>query len=429
VRVCVHGLWHLGVVTAACLAERGHRVVALDDDGGIIEGLRAGRLPVYEPGLETLVGRNSEAGRLEFTSDSAAVAGADVVWVAYDTPVDADDRADVEFVVQRVERVLPHVSRGTVVLVSSQLPVGTVARLERMSASTGLHFACAPENLRLGKAIQAFMEPQRVVVGVRSAEARERVAALLAPVTDRIEWMSVESAEMTKHALNAFLAVSVTFANEIAAICERVGADAKDVERALKSEARIGPRAYLAPGAAFAGGTLARDVAFLESLARAHALEAPLVAAVRPSNEFHKGWALRHLRAASGTAVAVWGLTYKPGTNTLRRSASVELCDALARRGARVRVYDPAVHALPPELRGQIELCPTALDAVRGAEALVIATEWPEFREIDLATVVGQMAGRVVVDPNRFLAERIDGLGIEYHAVGAPAAAEAKHGR
>ncbi len=431
-KVCVQGLWHLGVVTAACLAEKGHRVVGLDHDPAAVEGLRAARLPVNEPGLEELVRRNVAAGRLELTTEPAAAADAEVVWVAYDTPVDADDQADVELVVREVERLFPHLASGTVVLVSSQLPVGSVARLAAAFAiarpGVVVHFACSPENLRLGKAIQVFTEPDRVVVGVRSAEAQSRIAALLAPITDRIEWMSVESAEMTKHAVNAFLAVSVTFANEIAAVCERVGADAKEVERGLKSEARIGPRAYLAPGAAFAGGTLARDVAFLDALAQRHALQAPLIASVRLSNEFHKGWALRHVPADRGAAVAVWGLTYKPGTDTLRRSAAVELCLALAERGARVRAYDPAVRALPPELAARVELCSNAIAAARGAVALVVATEWPEFREVDLAAVLGAMATRVVVDANRFLASRVAALDVEYHAVGAPTAGEGRHG-
>lgn len=431
-RVVVQGLWHLGTVTAACLAEQGHHVAGLDRDAATVEGLRAGRLPVSEPGLEDLVRRNVAAGRLEFGADVASVAGADLVWVAYDTPVDAEDRADVEFVVREVEAIFPHLRDGALVLVSSQLPVGSVARLERAFAAArpgvSVDFACSPENLRLGKAIQVFTEPDRVVVGARGERSRARIGELLAPITQRIEWMSVESAEMTKHALNAFLAVSVTFANELAAVCERVGADAKEVERGLKTESRVGPRAYLAPGAAFAGGTLARDVAFLDALARRHGLEIPLVSAVRPSNEFHKGWALRHVPPGAGVPVAVWGLTYKPGTDTLRRSSSVETCLALAARGARVRAFDPAIRALPPELAGKIELCGSALDAARGAAALVVATEWPEFREVDLAEAVRAMAGRTIVDANRFLAGRAAGLDVDYHAVGAPAAEVSRGG-
>lgn len=431
-RVVVQGLWHLGAVTAACLAARGHRVTGLDRDAAVVEGLRAGRPPVQEPGLEALLRAGLASGALDFTADPAVAAEAEVLWVAHDTPVDGEDRADVDFVRREVAATFPALAAGAVVLVSSQLPAGSVAGLERAFAAARpgveVAFACAPENLRLGKALEVFLQPDRVVVGVRTAAARARIQGLLAPITDRIEWMGVESAEMTKHALNAFLAVSVTFANELAAVCERVGADAKEVERGLKSEARIGPKAYLAPGAAFAGGTLARDVAFLGELAARRGLALPLLAAVRPSNEVHKGWPLRQLPATPGLTVAVWGLTYKPGTDTLRRSAAVETCLALAARGARVQAYDPAVRSLPPELAGAIALAPDALSAARGADALLVATEWPAFREVALAGALGAMRGRLILDPNRFLAAQAAGLGADYRAVGTPAPKGADHG-
>lgn len=427
-RVLVQGLWHLGAVTAACLADRGHDVVGLDHDAATVAMLAAGKAPVAEPGLEDLIRKGLASGRLTFTTDLSAATAAEVVWVAYDTPVDAEDGADVRFVTSQVERLFPHLGDGTVVLLSSQLPVGSTALLEAAcrAARPGLavHFACSPENLRLGKAIQAFLEPERIVVGVRDAAPRSTLAALLAPITARIEWMSVESAEMVKHALNAFLAVSVTFANEIAVICEQVGADAKDVERGLKSEARIGPGAYLAPGAAFAGGTLARDVAFLTSVGGRRGLELPLLGAVRPSNERHKGWAARRLRERLGTVrgsiVAVWGLTYKPGTDTLRRSAAVELCEQLVAHGAAVQAFDPAVHAPPPGLDPRVELWPSAESALAGASALVVATEWPEFRHAALAAALPTMRRRLVLDANRFLAGALEGLVVEYLAVGVP---------
>ncbi len=419
--VCVQGLWHLGSVTAACLAAAGYRVIGLDFDRTTVATLAGGTAPIAEPGLEALL--REHADRLTFTSEAAAAAEADVLWVTYDTPVDAEDRADVESVIAQVGRVLPHLRAGAVVIVSSQLPVGSTARLARLRPD--VHFAASPENLRLGKALAAFREPDRVVVGVRDAAARATIAELLAPITTRIEWMSVESAEMTKHGLNAFLAVSVAFANELAAVCERVGADAKEVERGLRTESRIGPRAYLAPGAAFAGGTLARDVEFLTALARDHALALPLLDAVRPSNEWHKTWAQRRLAERlgelSGATVAVWGLTYTPGTDTLRRSAAVELCLHLAARGAQVVAFDPAVRALPDPLRRVITLAPSADAAVRGASALVIATQWPEFKQLDLAPLLAGMARKLVLDANRFLADRVAGLGVEYYAVGVPA--------
>jgi UDPglucose 6-dehydrogenase len=235
--------------------------------------------------------------------------------------------------------------------------------------------------------------------------------------------MSVESAEMTKHALNAFLATSVTFINEIAAICEQVGADASEVARGLKSEARIGPRAYLSPGGAFAGGTLARDVVFLSELGRTHNLPAHVLSSVKQSNDAHRHWAGRRLNellgGLSGRQVAVWGLTYKPGTDTLRRSSAVELCQWLVAQGAGVRGHDPAVRSLPPDLAARFELSATPVDALQGADALVVATPWPEFKAVEPAAVLAAMKRVLVLDANRFLAESLGSRqGVEYVSVG-----------
>jgi UDPglucose 6-dehydrogenase len=414
-RVLVQGLWHLGSVTAACLARAGHDVIGLDRDAATIATLKTGQAPISEPGLDELL----RAHPFELTTEVAAAARADVAWVTYDTPVDADDTADVDFVITEVAAMLPHLRAGAVVLVSSQLPVGSVARLERLRPD--LHFACSPENLRLGKAIAVFSDPDRVILGVRDEHTRLRLTELFAPITAKLEWMSVESAEMTKHAINAFLALSVTFANELASVCERVGADAKEVERGLKTESRIGPKAYLGPGGAFAGGTLARDIAFLAALGAERGLALPLISGVRPSNEAHKQWARRRLEdrlgSVAGKTVAVLGLTYKPGTDTLRRSASVELCRDLASAGAKVRAFDPAVKSIDLAF---IELAPTAAAAIAGADALVIATEWPELAALDLAALATTMKRRLVVDANRFVAKQFAGSDTEYYAVGVP---------
>src|SRR5467141_1610503 len=300
-KVCVQGLWHLGTVTAACLASLGHRVTGLDLDVRIVEELNQGRPPLLEPGLKELVQQGLASGRLSFSSNAGeALRGADVLWVAYDTPVDDDDNADVQFVVAQIEKVLPFLPAGSSVLISSQMPVGSVRRLETVAKDRfpekDIGFACSPENLRLGKALAAFLNPDRIVVGVRSERDRDRLKPLLHSITDQIVWMSVESAEMTKHAINAFLATSVVFANEIASICEVVGADAIEVERGLKTDSRIGPKAYLSPGSAFAGGTLARDIAFLNAIGVAKKLVTPLLSSVKASNDEHGQWVKRKLR-------------------------------------------------------------------------------------------------------------------------------------
>lgn len=430
-QVGVLGLWHLGSVTAACLAAAGHEVTGCDPDATTIEHLDRGQAPLFEPGLDALLQAGLARGKLRFLPDPAtAFAEVDLLWVTFDTPVDEDDRADTAMVETQIQSVLADLRDGTVVLVSSQLPVGTIKRLEEFARRTlpdkKLDFACSPENLRLGKAIEVFNCSDRIVVGVRSARARDIIGRLLAPISDRIEWMSVESAEMTKHAINAFLALSVTFANEIATLCELAGADAKQVERGLKSESRIGPKAYLAPGGPFAGGTLARDIEFLGQMSREHGVRSPLLASVQQSNDAHKRWTtnklVERLGALDGRCIAIWGLTYKPGTDTLRRSLAVDLCDWLLTQGATVRVFDPVVQSLPPHWDLRVVRCAGALDALDGAQAMVVGTEWPEFREraAELAKRPTQVAENlVVIDPNRHLEAPLRESGFGYFAVGS----------
>lgn len=425
--VCVVGLWHLGSVTAACLASRGHEVTGFDANGDVSSTLQNGEPPIAEPGLAQLVSDGVATGRLRFTSDpTAALRDAEIIWIAFDTPVDEDDNADVDFVVRSVEQLLPQMKRGVLVLISSQVPVGSTRRLEEAAVRLGrsdLSFAYSPENLRLGKAIEVFTTPDRVVVGLRREADRARIEELLKPFTTRIEWMSIESAEMTKHALNAFLATSVAFINEIATICEHVGADAKEVERGLKTEKRIGPGAYLGPGGAFAGGTLARDVVFLSATGKKVGVPTELIDGIKSSNDAHRGWAKRRLHELlgdlRGQKIAVWGLTYKPGTDTLRRSSAIELCRALAEDGARVVAHDPAVKTLPDDLARSIRLQSDPLTATNGAAALVVMTEWPEYRQIDGAAIVASLAGGLVLDANRFLAKQLaDRPRITYATVG-----------
>jgi len=424
-KVCVMGLWHLGSVTAACLASAGHQVIGFDFDESVVIRLQKGQPPLYEPGLEELIGEGLKKGSLSFSSDPAmAFRGAEMVWVTFDTPVDEDDHADVDYVLDRVKIVIPNFEPDTLVLISSQLPAGSTRQLE--ATCKGLNkkigFAYSPENLRLGKAIEVFTHPDRIVVGTRSEHDQEKIKALLAPITDKIEWMSVESAEMTKHALNAFLATSVVFINEIAALCESVGADAKEVERGLKSEARIGLKAYLGPGGAFAGGTLARDVAFLIGSGERYQLPTFLFSAVKASNDAHKLWPRRKLEQQLGNlkdkAVAVWGLTYKPGTDTLRRSSSVELCRWLLEQGAILQAHDPVVKSLPDNL-ASIHLSTTPEAALKNASALVIATEWPDYRQVNPEIFVSEMAYPLIIDPNAFILRGIKNISkIKYISVG-----------
>jgi UDPglucose 6-dehydrogenase len=401
-------------------------VVGLDFNDDTVAALQAGRAPIFEPGLEDLVQSGLATRSLRFTTDHAdGCRDADILWVTIDTPVDEDDRADNMLVLNHVRRCVPALPTRALVLLSSQLPVGTCELLEGEFGAQGYRFACAPENLRLGKAIEIFTKPDRIIAGCRDNRAKTQLTELFAPFTTEVLWMRPESAEMTKHAINSFLALSITFMNELALLCEHTGADAKEVEHGLKSESRIGPKAYLAPGAAFAGGTLARDVATCIGLGGKFNESLDLFPAIKRSNDRHRQWSLRkitqHFPAPPAGPIALLGLTYKPGTNTLRRSSAIELARELDARGFRVAAHDPLVESLPIDLNF-IALHLDAAALTRNAAALVVCTEWPEFRlRNDWPGLIGAMHAPLVIDATRFLSAQLGGLdNLTYLTVGSP---------
>ena len=418
--ICVLGLWHLGSVTAACCA-RHFDVIGLDFDAATLASLQAGKAPLLEPGLNELLAAGMESGKLSFTSDpKRACATADLLWLTCDTPVNDRDESDVEGVLALLRRAIGYLPAGALVLISAQLPVGTAAGLE--AEFPQFHFACSPENLRLGKAIESFEKADRVVVGIRSDAKRPLLEQLFSPFAPRILFMRTESAEMVKHALNAFLALSITFINEIARLCEQTGADAKEVSAGLKSEARIGSKAYLGPGGPFAGGTLARDVVTLTNLAAASGAVISVIPAIKVSNDQHRGWVFQRLQSrlgdVRGRRICVLGLTYTTNTDTLRRSAAVELCQRLVEAGAQVAAFDPAVKALPAALAA-VEVCPDLAAAVRGADAVAVCTEWPQFRQADWGSLAKTLSQPVFVDANRFLEQELKNIPrLEYLSVG-----------
>lgn len=429
-KITVAGLWHLGSVTAACLAGAGFDVIGYDVDETTIKNLKQGKPPVFEPGLAELTQAGMANKKLIFTIDPKDANDSDIVWITFDTPVDQDDRADIEFVNQRVQQLFPYLKENCVVLISSQLPIGSVKKLQELFAkqysNKTVHFACSPENLRLGKAIEVFTKADRVIVGVESEAAKEKLTKLFAPFTQSIIWMSIASAEMTKHALNAFLATSVVFINELATLCERTGADAREVERGLKSETRIGPGAYLRPGGAFAGGTLARDVNYLIQIGEQTQLPTKLFSAVLDSNHAHKEWARRRLVDVLGNlqdkTITMLGLTYKAGTDTLRRSTAIETCQWLKEQGANIIAHDPSIKELPTELAEIIILQPTMQQALKNSDAALISTEWSEFNSLTADDLLTHLKQPVLFDASGFLAKNFSHDNrIRYFTVGKTA--------
>lgn len=423
--VAVWGAWHLGSVHAGCLAELGNRVRATDLDPRIVAGLRQGKAPLYEPGLDEMLGKHIGTGRLTIhPPDDPELGASDAVFITADTEVDDEDRARLASVESLAETAARTVRRDGPVVVASQVPTGSTERLvARMCEISGrvLRPVCMPENLRLGTALADFLLPDRLVIGSGDGAAADAVLALYG-LDCPVLRMSVRSAEMSKHALNAYLATLISFASETADLCESVGADAHDVERALRADRRVSPKAPLRPGFGFAGGTLGRDVQALRALARAHAVPSRLMDAVLSVNRDRTPRLVGHLSRAlgglRGRAVALLGLAYKPGTDTLRRSAALEIARELDAAGARVSAFDPRVVKLtssaPP-----ITLAADALGAARGADALVIVTEWPEFAGLDWARIGAAMRRPLVYDLKGLLDPATAGIELRRIGVGA----------
>jgi len=423
--ITVFGLWHLGCVTAACCAQH-YKTIGLDLDEDRIQQLSEGRAPLLEPGLDPLLQEGLDSGNLRFSCNpKEALHDTRVLWVTLDTPVDDDDHADVDWVVGQLRAILQFLSPGTVVLISSQVPVNTTQALEREFASSGLLFAYSPENLRLGKALEIFRNPDRIVVGTRHPETRQVLSGIMEKFSNNILWMSIESAEMTKHAINSFLALSVTFANELARLCEKTGANAHEVAQGLKSESRIGPMAYVSPGGAFAGGTLARDVQFLKTLGSLRQESLFVIPAILESNQYHKNWAFSKLEQSlyglQSKNIGILGLTYKPQTSTLRRSNAMELAVQLMSKGANVSAFDPGVSISDSDL-GNVSLAKSPVEIFQAADAIVLMTEWPEFRSLDWTSLMPLMKKIVIVDQNRFCEDVIvsTNLNAQYYSVGVP---------
>jgi UDPglucose 6-dehydrogenase len=420
--IVVLGLWHLGCVTAGCAAKF-ESVIGLDFDAAVVAQLQNSKPLLFEPGLADLIDEGLRNKRLAFSDDpTVACRDADLLWVCYDTPIDDHDVADLAPVIDGIRRCVTHLRRGTLILISSQVPAGTCRALEARFPSH--RFAYSPENLRLGKALSVFSYADRIILGVRTEADAKELEPLLTNFTQNLIIVRTESAEMIKHAINSFLASSIAFMNEISRVCEHVGADAREVEQGLKSEPRIGPGAYLSPGGPFAGGTLARDVVALTKIAQEKGEPLVLVPAIKRSNDQHKLWAVQKLQEElaelAGRSVAILGLTYKPGTDTLRRSLAIEICRGLLKAGANVRAYDPIVAALPDDLVGVI-LSRKLEEVVAGSDAAIVCTEWPQIRETDWDKVLAKTKEIVVIDANGFLAKNMGNRdGVTYRQVGKP---------
>jgi UDPglucose 6-dehydrogenase len=430
VNITVIGTGYVGLVVGACLAETGNPVVCADLDRDKIDGLKRNVLPIYEPGLDDYVERNQAQGRLAFTTDvAAAIASADVIFIAVGTPPDEDGSADLRHVIDVAEQIGKHMRRELVIVTKSTVPVGTAATVAAaVSAHARLpfHMCSNPEFLKEGAAIDDFMKPDRVVIGVDSDHARSVMAELYAPFVRTgkpIIFMDIPSAEMTKYAANAMLATRISFMNEIANLCERVGADVDNVRKGIGSDARIGP-AFLFPGPGYGGSCFPKDVKALVRTASECGVPLRVLESVEEANEAQKHRLFAKLRAllgdVRGRRVAIWGLAFKPNTDDMREAASLVLIDELLAAGATVVAHDPvAMHETQRRLGDRIEYAKSSYDALDGADALVIVTDWNEYRHPDFGRIKQALRTPVIVDGrNLYDRRKMQGLGFRYASIG-----------
>jgi UDPglucose 6-dehydrogenase len=434
-RVAMIGSGYVGLVSGACFAEFGVDVVCVDKDAGKVASLEAGDIPIFEPGLESLVTSNRSAGRLTFTTDlKAAVASSDIVFIAVGTPSRrGDGHADLSYIYAATEEIAEALTGHTLVVTKSTVPVGTGREVARIIGETnpGADFDVAsnPEFLREGAAINDFMRPDRVVVGTDSAVARDLLGRLYRPLyllETPILYTSLETAELIKYATNAFLATKITFINQMADLCEAVGADVNDVARGMGHDGRIGSK-FLHPGPGYGGSCFPKDTRALVTTARDEGVPVTIVESVVEANEARKQSMVGKVAAAldgdglSGKAVAVLGLTFKPNTDDMRESPALDIVPGLIEAGAKVRAYDPEGMEEARKLIDGLKTCASAEEAIKGADGVVIITEWNEFRALDPDTIKSAMAVPVVVDlRNLFSPAEMNAAGIRYVCIGRP---------
>ncbi|MDA9367676.1 UDP-glucose/GDP-mannose dehydrogenase family protein [bacterium] len=435
-KITVVGTGYVGLVTGACLADVGIQVTCVDIDQKKIDGLENGIMPIYEPGLKDIVLRNHAKGRLHFSTNlSEAIKGSGAAFIAVGTPPGEDGSADLKYVLGVAQEIGQTMDDYLVVITKSTVPVGTAEKvrgavasaLDKRSASFNFDVASNPEFLKEGAAIEDFMKPDRIVVGVDSERAREMMARVYRPFTlngHPVIFMDIPSAEMTKYAANAMLATKISFMNDIANLCERMGADVNQVRKGIGSDPRIGNK-FIYPGIGYGGSCFPKDVKALARTGRENGHIMRILEAVEAVNDAQKSVLFNKINAyfggeLQGKTVAFWGLSFKPNTDDMREAPSVVIANLLLDAGAHVRAYDPvAMEEAKHQLGDRITYCADEMEAVRGADALALITEWAEFRVPDWSAVANEMNGKVLFDGrNLYRREIVGEIGFDYFGIG-----------
>lgn len=431
-RVSVLGTGYVGLVAGACLSDSGNHVHCIDVDESKIRKLEKGEIPIYEPGLEELVVRNHKAGRLTFgTSSRDGVKDREIVFLAVGTPQDEDGSSDLTYLFGAVKEIRDQIAEGTVVVIKSTAPVGTADEVRKLFREVGreVEVVSNPEFLKEGTAVNDFLRPERVILGTSSERARTIMGDLYAPFVrggNPILFMSNRSAELAKYAANTFLAMKISFINEMANLAEKLDADIHDVRRGLVTDSRIGNK-FLYPGCGYGGSCFPKDVQALIHLGDQIGFPLDMFRQVHSINEKQKQVLFQKIRKhfrgeVKGRTIALWGLSFKPMTDDMREAPSVALIEALLEAGASVKAFDPvAMHEAKRIFPGRITLVDDAYAAIKGADALAILTEWNEFRSPDFAQLKKELSRPVVFDGrNLYSPESMERLGFTYFCIGKP---------
>lgn len=428
-KICVLGLWHLGLVSAAGLADLGYEVVGSDVDQELLKTLSQNKLPLYEPGLGELTQKQISKKKLRFEPNlKNSVQDAQAVLFTYDTPVSEKDEVDLTKLERTLEAIAPVLDAKALVIINSQVPVGTCERwqkyLEKARPEASIDLVYSPENLRLGQAIALFKQPDMIVIGSNTERAQRKAEDFFSVFNVQEFFVSIRTAEMAKHALNAFFATSISFANELGNLCDALGADGLEIAKILKKDSRIGVKAQVRPGLGFAGGTLARDLRALQDVGRKTGRPTPLFNSVLEINEKQADQVVKITEEyfegrLKDKTLTIFGLTYKPGTSTLRRSASLEIMKKLKTKGVQLLAHDPKADL--SEYKGErfFNFLKDPHDAVKQSHGIILMTEWPEYRELDYSKIKKAMAGSFFLDAKNHLdGQKLEASGFTYIQIG-----------
>ena len=426
-KICVIGLWHLGCVVSSCLADAGYKVYGVDFDAKIVNNLKKGKPPLYEPGLEELLIKNIRDKKINFTNSfEQALDMADFVFLALDTPIDEKDKLDLSIIYKACDKIAKFAPPKFILVIMSQIPVGTSKLIKKfiLSKNKNLLFETVYhiENIKLGQALKRFVKPDALIIGLENENIKREMEKIYSFINAPKIFMDLNSAEMTKHAINSYLANSISFINEIADLCEATGANVIEVVKGMKGDKRISQHLPLNPGLGFSGGTLGRDLKILKKIGKQKKVKTQMINSIIEVNQNQNKKIIKKIKnifgSISGLNITILGLTYKPGTSTLRRSAALEMAQKLLLYKVKIKAFDPMVSVLPAKIDG-LEISNSPYDAAKNSDIILLITEWPEFKNLDFSKIKELMRTPIIIDCKNFLDPKIfKDISFDYYGVG-----------